>query len=444
MCSPLSWCAAARPPRGARSPRSTSRTLGAAGGGPSMGRPPRGRRGPGIQWRRGPHPRTCRGRPTVTTTRARSSCAGRRCPARPPTSGCSTAAARPTGCTPTRGGSCASSASSSPASARWPRSARRSACSAPRARTPDDPDVPARRAGRAPRWSRPATRSSPAAAPAPWRPPTGAPSRPAASRSGSASSCPSRPGLNEYVDLGVNFRYFFARKTMFVKYAQGFVVLPGGFGTLDELFEALTLVQTQKVTRFPIVLLGTDVLGRAARLAARHGWPSGTINAARPRAAHGHRRRRRGRRGDRRGRDPERWARGPAAAAGGPVEPHPARHAPRVGPAGHRRIGPWSRTSSSCSSPSRSWWRCSAWRAVGCPADPLPSGAQDLRPGTPRAPAAADVDAVRFDTALRGYRMDEVDDRLEVLRGDLAERERTLARPAGASSRRGPGDPEDG
>ena len=61
--------------------------------------------------------------------------------------------------------------------------------------------------------------------------------------------------MNDWVDLGINFRYFFARKTMFVKYAQGFIVLPGGFGTLDELFEALTLVQTQKVTRFPVVLL---------------------------------------------------------------------------------------------------------------------------------------------------------------------------------------------
>jgi uncharacterized protein (TIGR00730 family) len=69
---------------------------------------------------------------------------------------------------------------------------------------------------------------------------------------------PFEQGLNDYVDLGVNFRYFFARKTMFVKYAQGFVVLPGGFGTMDELFEALTLVQTRKVTSFPIVLLGTD------------------------------------------------------------------------------------------------------------------------------------------------------------------------------------------
>jgi uncharacterized protein (TIGR00730 family) len=60
--------------------------------------------------------------------------------------------------------------------------------------------------------------------------------------------------LNDYVDIGINFRYFFVRKTMFVKYAQGFVVLPGGFGTLDELFEALTLVQTRKVTSFPVIL----------------------------------------------------------------------------------------------------------------------------------------------------------------------------------------------
>jgi uncharacterized protein (TIGR00730 family) len=69
---------------------------------------------------------------------------------------------------------------------------------------------------------------------------------------------PFEAGLNEYVDLGVNFRYFFARKTMFIKYAEGFIVLPGGFGTLDELFEAVTLVQTQKKTSFPIVLLGVD------------------------------------------------------------------------------------------------------------------------------------------------------------------------------------------
>jgi uncharacterized protein (TIGR00730 family) len=63
--------------------------------------------------------------------------------------------------------------------------------------------------------------------------------------------------LNDWVQIGIDFRYFFARKTMFVKYASGFVVLPGGFGTMDELFEALTLVQTKKVTRFPVVLMGS-------------------------------------------------------------------------------------------------------------------------------------------------------------------------------------------
>jgi uncharacterized protein (TIGR00730 family) len=69
---------------------------------------------------------------------------------------------------------------------------------------------------------------------------------------------PFEQSLNDWVDLGVNFRYFFARKTMFVKYAQAFVIMPGGFGTLDEMFEALTLVQTHKVTRFPVVLYGSQ------------------------------------------------------------------------------------------------------------------------------------------------------------------------------------------
>jgi uncharacterized protein (TIGR00730 family) len=72
---------------------------------------------------------------------------------------------------------------------------------------------------------------------------------------------PHEQGMNEWVDLGVHFRYFFARKTMFVKYATGFIVLPGGFGTFDELFEALTLVQTRKVTSFPIVLIGREYWG---------------------------------------------------------------------------------------------------------------------------------------------------------------------------------------
>ena len=67
---------------------------------------------------------------------------------------------------------------------------------------------------------------------------------------------PFEQGLNQWVDIGIHFRYFFARKTMFLKYSQGFVVFPGGFGTLDELFEALTLVQTRKVTSFPVILVG--------------------------------------------------------------------------------------------------------------------------------------------------------------------------------------------
>ncbi|WP_371783070.1 TIGR00730 family Rossman fold protein [Streptosporangium subroseum] len=72
---------------------------------------------------------------------------------------------------------------------------------------------------------------------------------------------PFEQSMNEYVDLGVEFRYFFVRKTMFVKYSCGFVTLPGGFGTMDELFEALTLVQTRKVTSFPVVLMGTEFWG---------------------------------------------------------------------------------------------------------------------------------------------------------------------------------------
>jgi uncharacterized protein (TIGR00730 family) len=63
--------------------------------------------------------------------------------------------------------------------------------------------------------------------------------------------------MNDFVDLGIDFRYFFVRKLMFVKYAEGFVVFPGGFGTLDELFEALTLIQTGKVRHFPVVLYGS-------------------------------------------------------------------------------------------------------------------------------------------------------------------------------------------
>ncbi len=69
---------------------------------------------------------------------------------------------------------------------------------------------------------------------------------------------PHEQALNPYVDLGIEFRYFFVRKMMFVKYARGFVIFPGGFGTLDELFESLTLAQTGKIEHFPVVLFGSS------------------------------------------------------------------------------------------------------------------------------------------------------------------------------------------
>ena len=72
---------------------------------------------------------------------------------------------------------------------------------------------------------------------------------------------PHEQGMNEYVDLPLQFHYFFTRKVMFVRYASGFVVFPGGFGTMDELFEAATLRQTEKIRYFPIVLVGSDYWG---------------------------------------------------------------------------------------------------------------------------------------------------------------------------------------
>jgi uncharacterized protein (TIGR00730 family) len=78
---------------------------------------------------------------------------------------------------------------------------------------------------------------------------------------GLAIDLPHETGLNPYVDLPAYFRYFFVRKTMFVKYAQAFVIFPGGFGTMDELFESLTLIQTGKVRHFPLVLMGKSYWG---------------------------------------------------------------------------------------------------------------------------------------------------------------------------------------
>jgi uncharacterized protein (TIGR00730 family) len=89
---------------------------------------------------------------------------------------------------------------------------------------------------------------------------------------------PFEQSLNDYVDIGIEFRYFFVRKTMFVKYSQAFIVLPGGFGTLDELFEAITLVQTRKITRFPIVLVGTAFWGGLFDWIRNQMLPAGNIS----------------------------------------------------------------------------------------------------------------------------------------------------------------------
>lgn len=84
--------------------------------------------------------------------------------------------------------------------------------------------------------------------------------------------------LNDHVNLGINFRYFFARKVMFLKYAQGFVVMPGGYGTCDELFEALTLVQTGKAGHFPIVLFGSQYWGGLIEWMHNQAYSNGYIS----------------------------------------------------------------------------------------------------------------------------------------------------------------------
>jgi uncharacterized protein (TIGR00730 family) len=93
---------------------------------------------------------------------------------------------------------------------------------------------------------------------------------------------PFEQSMNDYIDIGLEFRYFFVRKTMFVKYSQAFVVLPGGFGTLDELFEAITLVQTKKITQFPIVLVGTEFWGGLLDWIKATMLPSGKISPSDP------------------------------------------------------------------------------------------------------------------------------------------------------------------
>ena len=75
------------------------------------------------------------------------------------------------------------------------------------------------------------------------------------------SELPHEQQANPYLTCSLQFHYFFIRKVCFVKYASGFVLLPGGFGTLDEFFESITLIQTERITRFPVVLLGKDYWG---------------------------------------------------------------------------------------------------------------------------------------------------------------------------------------
>jgi len=91
---------------------------------------------------------------------------------------------------------------------------------------------------------------------------------------------PHEQHLNPYVDVSVEFHYFFARKTMFVKYSDAFVIMPGGFGTLDELFEALTLIQTGKIRHFPVVLMGHAYWDGLLEWMRETQLPAGTISQA--------------------------------------------------------------------------------------------------------------------------------------------------------------------
>jgi uncharacterized protein (TIGR00730 family) len=91
---------------------------------------------------------------------------------------------------------------------------------------------------------------------------------------------PHEQGSNAYLDVDVTFHHFYVRKTMFVKAAEGFVVFPGGFGTADELFEALTLIQTGKVDHFPVVLFGSEYFGSLLNWIRDNALPEGTVSPA--------------------------------------------------------------------------------------------------------------------------------------------------------------------
>ena len=118
----------------------------------------------------------------------------------------------------------------------------------------------------------PASRSSPAAVRASWKRPTKARTRGRSPAVGLNILLPHEQGGNGSRTCRINFRYFFARKMMFVRFASAYVVLPGGFGTLDELSECLTLVQTGKSRKIPIILVGARILARAASTGWATGW----------------------------------------------------------------------------------------------------------------------------------------------------------------------------
>ena len=127
------------------------------------------------------------------------------------------------------------------------------------ARTSAGPSrVRARARGRRACSVRPASRSSPAAARGSWQSPNRGAREADAISIGLDIELPHEEQTNRWVDVPLTFHYFFTRKVMFVRYASAFVVFPGGFGTLDELFESLTLIQTEKIHHFPVVLVGSD------------------------------------------------------------------------------------------------------------------------------------------------------------------------------------------
>jgi uncharacterized protein (TIGR00730 family) len=88
---------------------------------------------------------------------------------------------------------------------------------------------------------------------------------------------PFEQGSNPYLTKGLKFKYFFVRKMMFVKYSLGFIIFPGGFGTLDELFEALTLIQTKKIRNFPVVLFGAAYWGGLLGWISEHALRDGKV-----------------------------------------------------------------------------------------------------------------------------------------------------------------------